>query len=162
MALVQLSHNVTLRGARRALTIHGSSFALTLRNGRVYTYRVRPVRQPNTAAQLHARSLLQQANILARRDLLRPGRRAYWQRRAASSGYKTAIGCARAHYISRLKSRLSSAPSPKAVPVTAAPRPLTSPARLVRPSSTLPPLPLNRHSVITVRRRSSRLHFSFP
>lgn len=105
MARIELSPNISLSNARRVLTRRGCNIALARRYGHVYTRRKTHPRQPNTAAQLQARSLLKQANILARKELQRPGRLDYWTSRSKSLGYKTVLGCVRAHFIAILKAR---------------------------------------------------------
>lgn len=157
MARVELSSNVTLSGARRVLSRRKSSFALTLRNGKVYTYRKNAhTVQPNSAAQLNARSLLIQANTLAREDLLRPGRREYWLARAKATNYKTPIGCARAYYISLLKSRSSQTETSSLVTLT------TSIPKLKPLSShiSIPPHRPSHSQVIQITRKRSRLLLS--
>lgn len=107
MARIELHNGVTLKGARRILTRRGSSFRLTLRHGRLYTFRKFHCQQPNSPAQIRCRNLLVEATRLAKADMARPGRLDFWTLRAASTGYKTAIGCARAFFIAQLKANSS-------------------------------------------------------
>lgn len=103
MARIVLSEGVTLRGARRMITKRGGSFRITQRNGRLYTFKKFKCVQPNTEAQIECRELLKRANVLAREDMARDGRREQWEKRAREMGYKTAMGCARAWYVAELK-----------------------------------------------------------
>lgn len=98
-----MNDNVTLKGARRMLTMNGGSFRITRRNGKLYTIRIAKSKQPNTEKQLECRELLKRANEMAREDLVKAGRKKYWEDMARKKGYKTAIGCARAWYIAWMK-----------------------------------------------------------
>lgn len=100
---IELNEHITIRGARRILTKRHSDFRITMRNGRLYTFRRFNAKQPNSPAQLNARDILRRANELARTELNYPSRRLYWTNKARTLGYKTAVGCCRAYFIALLK-----------------------------------------------------------
>ncbi|MCQ2203184.1 MAG: hypothetical protein MJZ15_01955 [Bacteroidales bacterium] len=106
MARIELVEGVTLKGARRILSKRGGAFGITKRHGRLYTFKKFKCVQPNTEAQMECREKLRRANELAREDLAREGRREYWKKKAEEMGYKTAVGCARAWYMAKLRGRV--------------------------------------------------------
>lgn len=105
MARIVLKGGITLKGARRMMTTHGSSLRITQRHGKLYTFKRFKCVQPNSDAQLECRELLKRANEQAKSDMKEEGRKHYWTEKAREMGYKTAMGCARAWYISELKGR---------------------------------------------------------
>lgn len=105
MARIELSENVTLRGARRILTKRDSAFWITRRHGKLYTIKKFSCEQPNTEAQMRCRELLMRANEMAREELAKERGRETWGKKAREMGYKTAIGCARAYYVAKLKGK---------------------------------------------------------
>lgn len=105
MARIELSEGVTLRGARRILTKRDSMFRITKRHGKLYTIKKVTCSQPNTEAQMECREMLTEANKMVREDMAREGRKEYWTRMAKEMGYKTAVGCARAWYMSEMRGK---------------------------------------------------------
>lgn len=103
MARIILHDGVTLKGARRIITMRGGDFRITRRFGSLYTFKKFKCKQPNSEKQMECRDLLRRSNEMAREDMAREGRRDYWERMAKERGYKTAVGCARAWFISVLK-----------------------------------------------------------
>lgn len=101
---VVIKDGYSLKQGRRAL--RHSNYRLTVRYGRVYTIKANDGRQPDSKRQLECRDLLMKANVMAKDDIARKGRKKYWERMAQKSGYKTAIGCARAYYIKVLKNKV--------------------------------------------------------
>lgn len=99
MARIVLKDGITLKGARRALTMRGSTLRITQRNGKLYTFRKFRCVQPNSEKQMEWRERMRRANELAREDMARDGRKEHWAKMAKERGYKTAIGCARAWYM---------------------------------------------------------------
>lgn len=106
MARIELEEGMTLKGARRIMSKRGGAFRITKRRGRLYTFKKFKCVQPNTEAQVECREMLKRANEMAREDLAREGRREYWKNRAEEMGYKTAVGCARAWYMAKLRGRV--------------------------------------------------------
>lgn len=102
---VVIKDGYSLKQGRRAL--RHSNYRLTVRYGRVYTIKANDGRQPDSKRQLECRDLLMKANVMAKDDIARKGRKKYWERMAQKSGYKTAMGCARAYYIKVLKNKVS-------------------------------------------------------
>lgn len=110
MAKVQLIHGVTIKQARNQLRRNNATFRLTIRNGAIYTFKKFICQQPNTQSQIDARNRLKEASRLAAIDMQNPIQNLYWQQQKNILGYKTAIGCAKAHYIALLKSKTDTQP----------------------------------------------------
>lgn len=111
MAKVQLIHGVTIKQARNQLRRNNATFRLTIRNGAIYTFKKFICQQPNTQSQIEARNRLKEASRLAAIDMQNPIQNLYWQQQKNILGYKTAIGCAKAHYIALLKSKTDTQPN---------------------------------------------------
>lgn len=123
MKIVLAHHNATnikrIRHICRSASVRQN---ITLRNGRLYTMRYNPGRQPRTASQQNSWSIFTEANRLATADFRDPSRRAYWNSKLKTqSRYKTARGLAKAFYIAQLRSRRSRRAMRLCPPVSVAP-----------------------------------------
>lgn len=153
MRLTLKEHNAkNIKRARHIMRAGSCRQSLTLRNGKLYTMRYNPGRQPRTASQQKSWSLFAEANRLTTADFHNPSRKAYWQKKfEQQSRYKTARGLAKAYYIKVLKAKMSShTPDvPTLVhPIAHTFRPLNLPAA----SSLIAPRPARRY----IRRPSTQ------
>ncbi len=100
--------SAAIKRTRRLMQRDNSGITINTRHGKIFTQRKpRPV-QPRTEQQEKNWSLFAKANQLVAADFANPQKRQYWiQRQQKQSRYKTARGLARAHYLSRLKLRMS-------------------------------------------------------
>ncbi len=105
MARIELTYGTSIKQARTALRRSGAGFRLTMRYGRIYTFKKFTCQQPNTPAQLAARQRLKEATRLANIDMANPTKAAFWQQQKLKTGHKTAIGCAKSYYINLLKAK---------------------------------------------------------
>ncbi|MCQ2204573.1 MAG: hypothetical protein MJZ15_09050 [Bacteroidales bacterium] len=103
MAKLELRNSKDLAKARRMVR-RGGCFTLTVRHGRVYTYKLSEQRQPNSVKQVEQRKIFEKANAIVSKELKKKERLEYWRKVAKESGKKTARGAAIAYWCKRLKS----------------------------------------------------------
>jgi hypothetical protein len=104
MAILHLTRNsATLKKTRRALK--ASNLTMRVWAGRIIVSGWPSYKDPKSEKQLACRRRFQEANVLVMADFCRLGSSKYWTQRAKKERYKTAKGCARAHYYNELKQR---------------------------------------------------------
>jgi len=78
---------------------------ITVRHGRVFTYKLVKQHQPNSAEQMAQRDVFRRANAIVAKELKNAERLTYWREVAKSTGQKTARGAAIAWWCAELKKK---------------------------------------------------------
>ncbi len=100
--------SAAIKRTRRLLQRDNSRITINTRYGKIFTQRKPLPVQPRTEQQEKNWSLFAKANQLVAADFANPRKRQYWIRRQSEqTRYKTARGLARAHYLAKLKIRMS-------------------------------------------------------
>ena len=104
MAILELTRSsMALKKMKRILK--ASNMTMRVWAGRIVVSSWPSYKDPKSKKQLACRNRFQEANVLMMADFCRVGSLKYWALRAKKENYKTAKGCARAHYYNELKQR---------------------------------------------------------
>jgi hypothetical protein len=104
MAILELTRSsMVLKKTKRILK--ASNMTMRVWAGRIVVSSWPSYKDTKSKKQLVCRNRFQEANVLMMADFCRVGSLKYWTLRAKKENYKTAKGCARAHYYNELKQR---------------------------------------------------------
>ena len=104
MAILELTRSsIALKKTKRVLK--ASNMTMRVWGDRIVVSSWPSYKDPKSKKQLACRNRFHEANVLMMADFCRIGSLKYWTLRAKKENYKTAKGCARAHYYNELKKR---------------------------------------------------------
>jgi hypothetical protein len=120
MAILELTRSsIALKKTKRILK--ASNMTMRVWGGKIVVSSWPNYKDPKSKRQQACRNRFQEANMLMMADFCRVGSLKYWTTRAKKENYKTAKGCARAHYYNELKQRDAYAECGKVYKVTLVP-----------------------------------------